>query len=354
MKLSSILLALAALVSPAFSYAISHLPRSEGGLDIQLTAIGNTRIKAIITNKADRPLKLLRYNNFFDDAPTQKVEIFKDGNAVQFEGIYQHIYMTDLPDEDFISLTPGESIEREVDIATTADLTQGGAFTISSQGLIPFAEVDSNEVTGAMAFHANDLEMDVDGAVAATVEKAIKPVDKRSRLTNSCTGQRRTATVRAIQASAQLSQRSAQVAQNNAQKLREYFKQTDQRTRQLVVNRFTAVARESTVNGGRTTYDCTDRMGHCQPRTIAYTLPAQNHITNCPIFYQMPLLTNRCHGQDQATTVLHEITHNPAIVQPHCLDHGYGYQAVRRLNAQQSLQNADTYSLFANAVHVGC
>lgn len=274
------------------------------------------------------------------------------GKPVPFEGIYQHVYMKDIPMSEFVPLAPGESIEREFDIASTADLTSGGAFTISSQGLIPYAEENSTDLTGAMAFEANDLKMEVDGAVAATVEKAIKSLDRRTRLTNSCTGAQRTATERAIQLSAQLSQRSAQVAQNNPAKVLEYFKSDSAQTRQGVARRFAAVGAESTVGGGRTTYDCTDRMGRCRPNTIAYTLPSMNHMTNCPIFYRMPALTNVCHGQDQATTVLHEITHNPAIISPHCTDHAYGYQNIRRLSAAQAFQNADTFSLFANGMYL--
>lgn len=79
MQLIAILSALVALASPALSYAVSHLPRADGGLNVQLTAVDNTRIKATITNKANRVLNLLSYNNFLDDGPTQKVEIFQNG-----------------------------------------------------------------------------------------------------------------------------------------------------------------------------------------------------------------------------------------------------------------------------------
>lgn len=81
MLMYSIVTALAALTTPVFPLAISHLPRTETGLDIQLTAVGNTRIKAVITNTADRHLNLLKFNSFLDDGPTHKVGIFKNGSA---------------------------------------------------------------------------------------------------------------------------------------------------------------------------------------------------------------------------------------------------------------------------------
>jgi deuterolysin len=81
---------------------------------------------------------------------------------------------------------------------------------------------------------------------------------------------------------------------------------------------------------------------------LAYTLPSNNIIVNCPIYYsELSLITSRCYGQDRATTTLHEFTHAPAVVSPFCEDYAYGYAASTSLPASQALQNADNYALFA-------
>ncbi|KAK3081150.1 hypothetical protein LTS18_009764, partial [Coniosporium uncinatum] len=51
---------------------------------------------------------------------------------------------------------------------------------------------------------------------------------------------------------------------------------------------------------------------------------------------------------DQATTVLHEMTHAPGVYRPGTQDVGYGYSLARRLSATQALRNADTFALYAN------
>ena len=100
---------------------------------------------------------------------------------------------------------------------------------------------------------------------------------------------------------------------------------------------------------GETSYHCIDALGACQPGVLAYTLPARDFIVNCPLFFSdLPALTNRCHGQDQATTVLHEMTHAPGVFGDGTEDHGYGYRAVTALSRADALDNADSYTLFAN------
>ncbi|WEW60289.1 ammonium transporter [Emydomyces testavorans] len=350
----SIVTALAALATPVFPFAVSRLPRTESGLDVQLTAMGNTRLKAVITNKGNQQLNLLKYNTFLDEAPIPKVGIYKDGQPVKFEGMLQRILMSDLPESVFVPLAPGETIEKEFDIASTSDLAMGGAFTVSSEGLIAFAEGNGTTLTGAMAYKTNTLNLDVDGAQAAQVAKAIQPISQRTNIQSDCTGDQARAVRTALQNSARLSQQSAQAARSNSRKVQEYFRRNDQQTVRTVAARFEAVSRESSsTNGGRTKYFCVDHNRGCRPNVLAYTYPSRNEVTSCPSFYQLPPLTNRCHGQDQATTVLHEFTHCPGVYSPFCEDHAYGYANIMRLTPERAIQNADTYSLFANSVHVG-
>lgn len=80
---------------------------------------------------------------------------------------------------------------------------------------------------------------------------------------------------------------------------------------------------------------------------LAYTYPSTSQMVNCPLFFSgLTALSRTCHAQDQATTVLHEMTHLSQV--KGTTDYGgYGYNFVRSLTAAQNLNHADTYTLFA-------
>jgi deuterolysin len=127
---------------------------------------------------------------------------------------------------------------------------------------------------------------------------------------------------------------------------------TDEASRKTVAERFTAVAADckTTASGPTRTY-CTDVYNGCASNVLAYTLPAYNYIAYCPLFFDnLPALTDRCHSQDQATTVLHEETHAPDVYAPGTLDNAYGYNAAMELSSKDAINNADTYALYANGM----
>ncbi|KAF3482801.1 metalloproteinase [Arthroderma uncinatum] len=328
---------LAAIGAPmALAATIPSVPMNHSMIDIQLSASGNSMIKAVITNQ---------------------------GAEVPFTGMLPRYKTSDLAPESFISLGPKASIEHSFDLATTHDLSRGGKITVVAHGTVPTAEENGTTITGHTVYESNEVTMEVDGKKAAAIEQAmgmIKPsgsIDKRTNIdTSSCQGEQLNVLETALANSARLSQAAASAAQMDMQKVQEYFKATDSRTVQTIVSRFESVARESSSQtSGGTTYYCNDSMGGCKHGVLAYTLPSQNIVINCPIYYSdLPALANSCHAQDQATTTLHEFTHNPAVVSPYTKDLGYGYQRASALPASKAIQNADTYALFANAVYVGC
>lgn len=269
---------------------------------------------------------------------------------------YKH---TDLKPTYFISLPPKGTVEHSFDIASTHDLSRGGKFTLKAEGMVPLAEENGTTITGAAKYNSNELHMDIDGNKAASVERAMGIVKRSGPLTRigkrtsidmqSCSNrQELQALTAALRASAQLSSMAAQAVQQNQEKYMEYFK--DPQYAQTVQSRFQSVAQESSsTSGGGTTYHCTDLMNGCEQGVLAYTLPSQNEVFNCPIYYSdLPPLSNECHAQDQATTTLHELTHNPAVQEPFCEDNGYGYERATALSAEKAVQNADSYALFAN------
>ncbi|THC92919.1 hypothetical protein EYZ11_007589 [Aspergillus tanneri] len=322
--------------------------RSDSGLDVALSQVANTRIKAVVKNVGKEEATFVHLNFFSDAAPVQKVAVFRNNTEVEFQGIRQRVKTHDLSEDALTTLAPGATFEDEFDIASTCNLADGGNITISSSGFVPTTK-DRN-VNGYLPYTSNKLTINVDGAKAALVPKAVKPLNRRTVLTG-CSGYRLSTLETALRNTVLLADASAEAATSgSASRFQEYFKTTSSRTRSIVAARLRAVANEaSSTSSGRTTYYCTDPYGYCGSNVLAYTVPSSNTIANCDIYYtNLPALTGTCHAQDQATTTLHEFTHAPGVYSPGTDDYAYGYEAIMALSARQALLNADTYSLFAN------
>jgi len=187
--------------------------------------------------------------------------------------------------------------------------------------------------------------MAIDGAQAATVTKTIA---KRTVIGSSCTGTRLTA-IRTALSNCQRLASAAATAAAAGTKLDTYFKSTSTSTRNTVSARLRAVASDCGSSSSATSTNCNDPYGGCSSNVLAYTVPSQDFITYCPLFFnQLPGLSSTCHAQDQATTVLHEETHAPGVYSPGTDDLGYGFAAASRLSTSQALNNADSFALYAN------
>lgn len=272
------------------------------------------------------------------------------GSEVEFGGIHRRYKNTGLSSNSFTTLSPGESFEDVFDIASTTDMTQGGSVVVNAKGAVPFAGADGTTLAGSVHYKSNDLKMDVDGTQASRVKRAIGKVVKRTDV--QCDSGRTDTLNTALENAARLATQAAEAAQDGGDKVQEYFMSTDSDTVTEVVDRLNAVAGESNSNSSSaTTYHCEDTLGYCEENVLAYTLPSENIIANCDIYYtELPDLADECHGQDQATTSLHEFTHAPAVYSPGTEDLGYGYDAATQLSNDEALNNADSYALFANGM----
>lgn len=257
-----------------------------------------------------------------------------------------------LPESAFRSIDAGETIEVEIEIAELYDLSMSGKYDVFAQGLIEYAEANSTALSGSvLPYSSNHLSIDVDAAKTANIEQAVHALAKRTAIQSDCSGTRLTAIRTALSNCNKLASAAATAATSgSASKFQEYFKTTSSSTRSTVAARLKAVASDcaSTSSGSTRTY-CTDIYGGCESGVLAYTLPSNNYIAYCPLFFnELPGLSRQCHAQDQATTVLHEETHAPAVYSPGTEDNGYGYSAATALSSSRAVGNADSYALYAN------
>jgi deuterolysin len=270
----------------------------------------------------------------------------------------QRLAYKSLSEDVFKPIMAGQTIEVEVELAELYKLSSSGKYDVSAAGAIPYAELNSTALTGsALAFNSNTLSVDVDANEAAKIESAVSKLSKRTTIQSDCSGTRLTAVRSALSNCQRLATAAATAATSgSASKFQEYFKTTSSSVRSTVAARLRAVAADcgATTSGKTRTY-CTDIYGGCSSGVLAYTLPSNNYIAYCPLFFSdLSGLSGQCHDQDQATTVLHEETHAPAVYSPGTEDNGYGYSAATRLSSSAAVGNADSYALYANAIYAGC
>lgn len=277
-------------------------------------------------------------------------------NALDFDGIRLTVQQTNLPETAFQTLAAGESTDVEWDPAEVHDLSSGGDYHFLVRGSFQTAPLNSTEVTGVIPYDSNLLYTHVDGKSASKVRRdfhaRLQAKVKRTQLQSDCTGTNGQEQRAALTNCRTLAQDAARAASNgSAQKLTEYFKSSTSQTRSSVAAVFNAIATEcGSTTGGVSTQYCTDVLDSCEQGVLAYTLPSQSLMVSCPLYFnQLSALTTRCHGQDQATTTLHETTHLRQIKGTQ--DYGYGYSSVQSLSSAQNLNNADTYTLFANGTY---
>jgi deuterolysin len=195
---------------------------------------------------------------------------------------------------------------------------------------------------------------EVDGTKAFATHRTFQEKAKRTIVQDDCVGSQRQATIDGIASCAALASAARAAAKNDPVRLQEFFKSSSDSVASTVEEVYARIEEEcGSTTTGASRYHCTDVYGACSGGVIAYTLPSQSYMVNCPTYFEMPAQNPRCHGQDQGSTILHETTHLRHVLGTSDYG-GYGYSFVQQLSSEQNLNHADTYTLFAQSVSMGC
>ncbi|PLN78238.1 neutral protease 2-like protein [Aspergillus taichungensis] len=347
--------ALLAMLPSVFAIPLVEAPYP--GLDVTLSQVEDTRIKAVVKNVGTEDVTFVHINFFKDTAPVQKVALYQhDDSEIVFEGVEKLFQSSGLTEDVLTSLGPGEAYEDEFDVASTSNLSDGGRVTLHSEGRVP--TVENGTITGSIPFNSNKLVIDVDGTKASEVAAAMKAKHQKRTAMECCPSSEKHFFLKAaLENAARLASQAADAAEWGPEaRFQEYFRTADSETRRVVAARFRAAAAEaSSTTSGQTHYFCYDIDELCTFNILAWAQKTTNTIANCNLYYAFLHPTAiKCHGQDQASTSLHELMHVPGVFKPGAKDLAYGYKAVTALSPADALNNADTYALFANAVHNDC
>ncbi|KAJ8129533.1 hypothetical protein O1611_g4095 [Lasiodiplodia mahajangana] len=328
--------------------------RGESPLVVQIEHVGNSEVKATITNVGDVAMRVLRAGSILDSSPIEKVKISQGANRVPFTGIRLYVHTADLQDAAFQTIGAKETVEVQWDAAQLHDLSAGGDFNITMEGSLRYAEEGSNQIAGQVVYGSNVVQAKVDGTQAAKVHNAFHEAQKAKRVViqSDCSSSQKTV-VNAALGVAKTYAQNAQAAASAGTKLQEYFKSTSTSTKNTVVDVFNKIATSVANSGtsGSAKLYCTDVADACSDGVVAYTSPGATNefIVMCPYWFQFPATGNTCHIADQPYVIVHEATHLVAVKGTD--DVCYGYDGcVTAISNSQSLNNADSYALYANAI----
>lgn len=349
----------ASLLASLASAASVDLAKRESPLDLTLELVGNTGVRASVTNSGSEPLRVLKTGSILDNLEVEKTEVFSGSDKVEFDGVRVWLDIASLTEENFQTIAAGETVVVEFDVALDHDLSAGGDFDISSVGALSYAEADSLTLAGTTGFRSNVVKATVDGEAAAKVRRDYHAaLARRAVVQADCTGTRRTQVVNALSNCAAMARTAATAASSGpAARMTEFFKSSTTATRNTVATVFNRIATEcgSSTSGVSRQY-CTDIYpgGACSGGTVAYTVPSQSYMVNCPAWFNNYAATSSaCRGNSQASVTLHEATHLSQI--RGTTDYScYGYTCVRSLTAAQNINHADTYHYFAQAARANC
>lgn len=254
-----------------------------------------------------------------------------------------------ITDASFRTVRAGEVINIDIDFARLHDVSKGGNYDVLVNAHIPYAKGNSTELDGTYALVSNKLHIqNVDAANATLTRINFNNKIKRTAVQADCKGTQLATVTTALGNCVKLARAAADATKKNDKRMNEYFKNSTAAAKTIVADTFNKVVTECTKGKSSSKQYCTDVYTSCVPGVLAYTVPVFNYMVNCPLYFTaLTDLATTCHGQDRATTTLHEMTH---LVQVKgTLDYGvYGYDAVKALKSAENLNHADTYCLFAN------
>ncbi|KAI1272798.1 metallo proteinase [Xylaria sp. FL0933] len=331
--------------------------RAESPLVVEIEQVGNSEVKASITNTGNVALRVLKAGTLLDLSPVEKVKVAQGAKAVPFTGIRVYVHTKDLQDSAFQTIGANETVEVQWDTAHFHDLSAGGDFSIRTEGSLQYAEEGSNQIAGQVIYGSNVIQAKVDGVMAAEAHNAFHESlnAKRIVLQSDCSSDR-AATVKAALNVAQTYAEEASAAASAGTNLQEYFHSTSSSTQSTVVNVFNKIATtvvNSSTSGSAKLY-CTDVANYCSDGVVAYTQPGSDeYIVLCDYWFLFPATNNICHDADQPYVIIHESTHLTTVKGTD--DVCYGYDGcVTAISTSQSLDNADSYALYANSIYGDC
>ncbi|RDW79328.1 uncharacterized protein DSM5745_06180 [Aspergillus mulundensis] len=324
---------------------------SQPSFDVTLRVLGNTTVKAEVTNVGNEEVRLVRRGGILDPLPTKKVTVQdSSGSQLDFAGLMIHYVLTHLNDEAFVHLPPNQTVDSVFDVASMYNLAPGAEYTATAKGTLQYTSTTDNKTFQHYHYASNEIFLAV-----PTNHNNLK-----ARTTVECSkSDYNTKVHAAINRAAKMATAGAADARKGASaNFQKFFFTSDQDALDEVAGRLEAIAEETTSTGSLYYY-CEPRdqqdSDYCFGNVAAFTEVQSNTVVNCNLYYDTLAESNWCSYLDQGGIVVHEYSHASGVYSPGTEDLVYGYEEVQALqDKEKALNNADSYAYYAAAIYLQC
>ncbi|KAL2854515.1 Deuterolysin metalloprotease family-domain-containing protein [Aspergillus pseudoustus] len=314
--------------------------------DVTIESLGNTTVKAQVTNVGTDSFRLVQRGGILDQMPTKKVIVKGGDTDPTFTGVRVEYILSHLTAEGFVTISPKQTVSSTFDVADLYALTPGQKYTAVADGALEYTTLTDETKFLNVDYTSNAITFTAPADVQNRLE---------DRSTLVCSDEYNAIVQEAITRAAQMATAAAADARAGDSPLFEkFFKSTAQSDRDEVAGRLEAIAAEATSTGKLTYYCEPQEMDHCAANVAAMMYPSLDRVVNCPGYYSSTRESNYCGYLDQAGITLHEYAHAESLYPPGTEDIVYGYEGVLSLSTERAKNNADSFAYYASAVYLQC
>lgn len=296
-------------------------------------------VKVTITNPTNRPVKILKWYTAADSVEEPLFSVSRDGvSSIAYLGAH---YKRPAPTTaDYVTLKPGASLVREVDLGAFYDLSVTGSYTLrydvgslnlhSEKGAKGVEHLVSSEITVQVAGRAAQAPGDV---------LAPNTVNGTTTFNRCTTSQQADLLTARTQASTYVAGAASYLQGSNpGLRYTTWFGVFDTARYNTVKTNYSAIG--NAMDNAAVTFDC-----GCKKRYYAYVYPNQPYtIYLCSVFWTAPMT-----GTDsKAGTLIHEMSHFNVVAGTD--DWVYGQSGAKSLaisDPNKAIANADNHEYFA-------
>jgi hypothetical protein len=311
-------------------------------------------VVARITNRGFENAYFSTWRNpLSEEELARKVDVRTANNELaQFMNAQGLPFDVDIPLDDSVLLKSGATIERLIDVAGNYELRKDEQYIVQAEGFIPYRLEGESSWTKAAAYQTKPLSLDLTHASVIHDSE----FDSHSRhVMKGCDDAQFTALVqRSINATADIAKSVAEKvkAGKNKAAFVAYFKVDDEATRQVVADRYFAMASTLKGNDAKSTISCRSSCTGYYSIGAAWTGPSDGSTFFCPAMKTAPEKPTKCVRMSWPGVIMHELSHNARLFKPGTLDTAQGPAGSKQLSAAQALRNADTFNMFGQSMHL--
>jgi peptidyl-Lys metalloendopeptidase len=294
-------------------------------------------VTVTLTNDSRHPVKLLKWYTPAEGLEEALLQVKVNGEDVAFTG--PHYKRPAASEKDFLTLAPGESLSRTVDLGEVYDLSRTGSYSLRFE--VATEKLHGNSAKAGL-LKSNEVSLWIEGRAAA------RPADVTTSLTGSIAFSGRCSTTQMATIMDALNAASAMADNSTAYlntttpsgtpRYSTWFGAFSSSGWTTASTHFAAI--KDAFDTKPLTIDCS-----CKKSYYAYVYPSQPYkIYVCNAFWNAPMTGTDSKGG----TLIHEMSHFTVVAATD--DHVYGQSGCKSLaisSPTNALNNADSHEYFA-------